>query len=180
MKTPGHCAQLQRPGNGLTRHGGQGEVTGVLITAVGLVDEPDDHTSFTPMLEQAEETTGSKAPMTLADAGYYSGTNLEDCAGRGQAVAMPESSLRQSSRSSVPQGPGAADESNDSFMCPQGKVLPFERPHTPQRSPLPVLPGTRCRLPMRALAFGVPHEKQGWPRNRWTVRRRHCCVTALG
>ena len=54
----------------------EGEVTGVLITAVGLVDEPDDHTSFTPMLEQAEETTGSKAPMTLADAGYYSGTNL--------------------------------------------------------------------------------------------------------
>ena len=54
----------------------EGDLNGMLITAVGLVDEPDDHTSFTPMLEQAEETTGSKAPMTLADAGYYSGTNL--------------------------------------------------------------------------------------------------------
>ena len=83
----------------------EGEVTGVLITAVGLVDEPDDHTSFTPMLEQAEETTGSKAPMTLADAGYYSGTNLEDCAGRGQAVAMPGVITATVSRSSVPQGP---------------------------------------------------------------------------
>ena len=35
-------------------------------------------------------STGSKAPMTLADAGYYSGTNLEDCAGKGQAVAVPD------------------------------------------------------------------------------------------
>ena len=35
-------------------------MNGMLITAVGLVDEPDDHTSFTPMLEQAEETTGPK------------------------------------------------------------------------------------------------------------------------
>ena len=83
----------------------EGEVTGVLITAVGLVDEPDDHTSFTPMLEQAEETTGSKAPMTLADAGYYSGTNLEDCAGRGPGGGHAGVITATVSRSSVPQGP---------------------------------------------------------------------------
>ena len=69
----------------------EGEVIGMLITAVGLVDEPTDYGQFTPMLEQAEETTGIKATMTLADAGYYSGNNLEECAGRGQAVTMPES-----------------------------------------------------------------------------------------
>ena len=109
----------------------EGDLNGMLITAVGLVDEPDDHTSFTPMLEQAEETTGSKAPMTLADAGYYSGTNLEDCAGRGQAVAMPESSRRQSRDHPYHKDRFAYDESNDSFMCPQGKVLPFKRIHIP-------------------------------------------------
>ena len=44
-------------------------------------------------------------------------------------------------------------------------------PHTPQRSPLPVLPGTRCRLPSVPCLWGV-YEKQGWPqRNRWTERR---------
>ena len=133
----------------------EGEVTGVLITAVGLVDEPDDHTSFTPMLEQAEETTGSKAPMTLADAGYYSGTNLEDCAGRGQAVAMPESSLRQSRDHPYHKDRFAYDESNDSFMCPQGKVLPFERIHIPpQRSPLPVFTGHPVPSAERALPSG--------------------------
>ena len=105
----------------------EGDLNGMLITAVGLVDEPDDHTSFTPMLDQAEETTGSKAPMTLADAGYYSGTNLEDCAGRDQAVAMPESSRRQSRDHPYHKDRFAYDpESNDSFICPQGKVLPFK------------------------------------------------------
>ena len=55
----------------------EGDLNGMLITAVGLVDEPDDHTSFTPMLEQAEETTGSKAPMTLADADITRGPTCQ-------------------------------------------------------------------------------------------------------
>ena len=133
----------------------EGDLNGMLITAVGLVDEPDDHTSFTPMLEQAEETTGSKAPMTLADAGYYSGTNLEDCAGRGQAVAMPESSRRQSRDHPCHKDRFAYDESNDSFMCPQGKVLPFKRIHIPPNGVhyrFYQAPGAVCRA---CPAFGV-------------------------
>ena len=43
------------------------EASGMLITAVDVVDEPTDYGQFTPMLEQAEETTGTKACMTLAD-----------------------------------------------------------------------------------------------------------------
>ena len=133
----------------------EGDLNGMLITAVGLVDEPDDHTSFTLMLEQAEETTGSKAPMTLADAGYYSGTNLEDCAGRGQAVAMPESSRRQSRDHPYHKDRFAYDESNDSFMCPQGKVLPFKRIHIPPNGVhyrFYQAPGAVCRA---CPAFGV-------------------------
>ena len=80
-------------------------MTGVLITAVGLVDEPDDHTSFTPMLEQAEETTGSKAPMTLADAGYYSGDQLGGLRWQGPGGGHAGVITATVSRSSVPQGP---------------------------------------------------------------------------
>ena len=133
----------------------EGDVNGMLITAVGLVDEPDDHTSFTPMLEQAEETTGSKAAMTLADAGYHSGTNLEDCAGRGQAVAMPESSRRQYRDHPYHKDRFAYDESNDSFICPRGKVLPFERIHIPPNGVhyrFYRAPGAVCRA---CPAFGV-------------------------
>ena len=133
----------------------EGDLNGMLITAVGLVDEPDDHTSFTPMLDQAEETTGSKAPMTLADAGYYSGTNLGDCAGRDQAVAMPESSRRQSRDHPYHKDRFAYDESNDSFKCPQGKVLPFKRIHLPPNGVhyrFYQAPGAVCRA---CPAFGV-------------------------
>ena len=42
------------------------------------------------MMKQAEETTGVRAETTLADGGYYSGSNLEECARRGQQVIMPE------------------------------------------------------------------------------------------
>ena len=102
----------------------EGEVTGMLITAVGLVDEPDDHMSFTPMLEQAEETTGAKVPMTLADAGYYSGINLAECVGRGQAVTMPES-LPPPDRP-YHKDQFIYDEQSDSFTCPKGQTLHFE------------------------------------------------------
>ena len=82
------------------------EASGMLITAVDVVDEPTDYGQFTPMLEQAEETTGTKACMTLADAGYYSGSNLSECAGRGQGAGGGDARdiTATVSRSSVPQG----------------------------------------------------------------------------
>ena len=80
---------------------------------------------FARMLEQAEETTGAKAPLTLADAGYYSGNNLEKCAGRGQAVAMPES--LPSPERPYHRDRFVYDERSDSFTCPKGQILHFER-----------------------------------------------------
>ena len=80
------------------------EASGMLITAVDVVDDPTDYGQFTPMLEQAEETTGTKACMTLADAGYYSGSNLSECAGRGQGGGDARNITAAVSRSSVPQG----------------------------------------------------------------------------
>ena len=152
----------------------EGDLNGMLITAVGLVDEPDDHTSFTPMLEQAEETTGSKAPMTLADAGYYSGTNLEDCAGRDQAVAMPESSRRQSRDHPYHKDRFAYDESK-TVSCVKG--------HSPGQAPwdarnrLPRLPGAaawtwRCYPFSETGCSGAPRPRRS-PGPTWS-----CGITA--
>ena len=66
------------------------ETSGMLVTAVELVDEPADYARLIPMLQGAEETTGVKTPLTLADAGYHSAAALQECADRGQHVAMPE------------------------------------------------------------------------------------------
>ena len=68
---------------------------------------------------------------------------------------MPESSLRQSRDHPYHKDRFAYDESNDSFMCPQGKVLPFERIHIPPngvRYRFYRAPGAVCRA---CPAFGV-------------------------
>ena len=96
------------------------QASGMLITAVDVVDDPTDYGQFTPMLEQAEETTGTKACMTLADAGYYSGSNLSECAGRGQGVAMPETSQRQSRGHPYHKDRFAYDESQRQFQVSPG------------------------------------------------------------
>ena len=56
---------------------GAGEERGLLITAVDVMDEPSDNALLAPMMKQAEETTGIKAAMTLADSGYHSGSSLD-------------------------------------------------------------------------------------------------------
>ena len=97
----------------------------VLITAVDLVDEPNDYGQLTPMLEKAEETTGSKAGMTLADGGYHSGRNLEECARRGQVVAMPQAPRRRSAEHPYHRYNFTYELESDSYICPQGQTLRF-------------------------------------------------------
>ncbi len=52
------------------------ETSGMLVSAVEPVDEPADYASLIPMLQGAEESTGVKTPLTLADAGYHSAAAL--------------------------------------------------------------------------------------------------------
>ena len=150
-----HQAQFQAGCPQVLPHRLDDEASGMLITAVDVVDDPTDYGQFTPMLEQAEETTGTKACMTLADAGYYSGSNLSECAGRGQGVAMPETSQRQSRGHPYHKDRFAYDESSDSFRCPQGKALPFERIHISSKGAhfrFYRAPGAVCRA---CPAFGM-------------------------
>ena len=70
-----------------------GGATGMLVTAVDVVDAANDNALLIPMVEQAEETTGTRAQMTLADAGYFAG-HLAECTRRGQQVVVSESRQR--------------------------------------------------------------------------------------
>ena len=54
--------------------------SGMLVTAVDVVDAANDNAMLVPMLEQAEETTGTKPQMTLADAGYFAASHVAECA----------------------------------------------------------------------------------------------------
>ena len=103
-----------------------GGATGMFITAVDMADDGRDDPQLVPMIEQAEETTGTKSEMTLADAAYHSGKGLEGCARRGQSVAMPET-RQQLLGDPYHKDRFTYDEQSDSFTCPQGRRLKFLR-----------------------------------------------------
>lgn len=96
--------------------------TGMIMTGVEAVQEPEDHNQLIPMLEQSEETTGNLVDMTLADAGYHSGANLAVCEQRKQMIAMPES---QEHRLKNPyhKDSFSYDANTDSYICPIGQTL---------------------------------------------------------
>ena len=104
-----------------------GEVTGMLMTAVDVVDEGNDLASLTPMMEQAEEVTGVRVPTTLADAGYFAGRHLEECARRGQQVVMPDPMRQWAKQKPYHKERFTYDEENDCYCCPKGQILRFIR-----------------------------------------------------
>ena len=106
--------------------GAEGKVSGMLITAVDVVDDASDRPQLGPMMDKAEETMGVRAEMTLADAGYHSGSNVEECARTGRQVAMPESQDR-ALESPYHKDRFAYDEEGDSYRCPEGQLLRFTR-----------------------------------------------------
>ena len=104
----------------------EGKESGMLITAADVTDDPVDQSQLAPMLEQAEETSGVRAETTLADAGYHSGSNLEECDRRGQQVVMPEAQGR-ALENPYHKDRFAYDEANDRYRCPEGQWLRFMR-----------------------------------------------------
>ena len=103
-----------------------GGATGMLVTAVDVVDAANDNALLAPMLEQAEETTGTRAQMTLADAGYFAASHLAECTRRGQQVVVSESRQRFL-KDPYHKDRFTYDEHSDSFTCPQGQTLEFVR-----------------------------------------------------
>ena len=100
--------------------------SGMMVTAVDVVDAANDSTLLAPMMERAEETTGTRMPMTLADAGYFAASHLAECDRRGQQVAMAEARQRFLSEP-YHKDRFAYDEQSDRFTCPQGRSLRFLR-----------------------------------------------------
>jgi transposase len=125
---------------------------GMFVTAVDAVQDADDHHQLVNMLEQAEEMTGKKADITLADAGYHSGANLAACEERKQIVAIPES---QEQRAKPPyHNDFSYDADTDSYACSLGQTLKFLEIRSVTNKIVRVYGGLEavCRL---CSAFGV-------------------------
>jgi len=127
--------------------------TGLFITAVEAVQEPGDTNQLVAMLEQAEDMTGKKADITVADAGYHSGANLAACEERKQVVAMPEA---QDKRLQNPYHKDRFihDANTDSYLCPHGQSLKFVGTRSIEKKTVHVYGGLGgiCR---QCFAFGI-------------------------
>ena len=100
-----------------------GGVTGMLVTASDVVDEPKDAARLTAMTRQAEEVSGARMPMTLADAGYFAGRHVAELHQRGQQALMPD--MARPTDHPYYEDQFIYDEGNDSYTCPHGEVLAF-------------------------------------------------------
>ncbi len=104
--------------------GGVVEGGGLVVIAAEVVNEPDDTHQLTPMLKQAVEMTGHRVKVALADGGYSSADNLDECQQMGQKVAIAE---RQGKAVDNPyhRSRFSYDVHHDRYICPQGKELVF-------------------------------------------------------
>ena len=96
-------------------------MSGMLVTAVDVVDEPNDTGRLTVMTKQAEEVTGVRVPMTLADAGYFAGKHVAELHRRGQQVVMPD--MARPTNHPYHKDQFRYDEDTDSYTCPHGQAL---------------------------------------------------------
>ena len=76
-----------------------------------------------PMLQEAEEMTGVKTPLTLADAGYHSAVAVGGCADRGQQVAMPESPRGMALDHPYHKDRFTYEPDSDTYRCPHNYVV---------------------------------------------------------
>jgi transposase len=98
--------------------------TGMLITATKVADTAADCGQFIPMLKQAEESTGERVSITLADGGYNITANLEAGQCRGQTLVIAERS-KKALNDPYFRDQFDYDALSDSYICPKGQRLYF-------------------------------------------------------
>ncbi len=101
------------------------DASGMIITAADVTSGSDDHPQLVPMIEASAENTGTDHAVTVADAGYHSGTNLADCASSGHRVLMPDTHNRRR-RSPYHKDHFTYDPENDTYLCPNQQPLIFK------------------------------------------------------
>lgn len=130
-----------------------GDTTGMLVTAADIVDEAHDYARLTPMMEEAEEVTGVRTPMTLADAGYFAGRHLEECHRKGQQVAMPDTARPLDAP--YHKDRFIYDKGSDSYICPHGQRLTFVGTKTNKGVPMRLYRVASASVCLACPAFGV-------------------------
>ncbi len=100
-----------------------------ILVGAEVVASATDTAALLPMLQEAEESSGRRAEVSLADAGYHSAQNLSDAKQEGRVVYVADPVL-QRARSSPDNWAYHKDQfvyhaRNDTYTCPQGQTLTY-------------------------------------------------------
>lgn len=102
----------------------------IIVASSVTQDEADNH-QLTGMIDEAVENTGKSSGVTLADAGYFSGVELKNADDKSHSVLVNIPSNIKKPRSdkepSFTKDKFSYEKKSDSYVCPLGKVLNFEK-----------------------------------------------------
>lgn len=112
-----------------------------LIVAYKTTDTPADNEHLESMVEKVEENTGIKPKEVDADSGYYSNASVANLEKEHIDTCIPDSntasSLRKTKAESCikyTQDKFQYDPKQDSYICPQNKILFFRREYEAGRN----------------------------------------------
>jgi len=98
-----------------------------LIVAADVTNEEDDHRLLVPMIDQVLENTGETAETTSADAGYFSGEQIDEAQRRNYGIVVNFEKDSAPAKGQLSKDLFRYDPELDVFVCPQGKQLKFYR-----------------------------------------------------
>ncbi len=119
-----------------------------LIVAAEVVLDATDAPALAPLLAQVEATCGQVAVTTVADGGYHDGSALQAVADAGYGVLVARSAEETKATGNPYHAHQFAyDAATDTYTCPAGEALVFQRDsaarHAPERRER-VYRGTAC------------------------------------
>jgi transposase len=97
-----------------------------------VVDDVTDKAQLVPMIDEAVENQGQAADVTTADAGYFSGEQLEKAEEKGYEVLVNDAEKDAwNEEGFFDASQFAYDETTDTYECPAGQTLEYsyETPH---------------------------------------------------
>jgi transposase len=102
-----------------------------VIVGARVSQEGIDHHHLTDMIDEAKENTGNESEETVADAGYFSGEELQKSSEKGHSVlvnVMPVVGKHPCDKTGIfSKEKFRYDKKNDEYICPLGKVLVYQR-----------------------------------------------------